>query len=68
MKTMLRIIKNAPVTTTTLTMTETVSPFVPLLVVGFVALLLASEEPVGGEVCGRVGWEEEVGGSVGGEE
>ena len=79
MKTMPRIVKNATVTSTTLTMTKTVS--VPLLVVGFVALLLASEEPVGGEVGGEVGgrvggeegggsvgWEEEVGGSVGGEE
>ena len=75
---MLRIVKNATVTTTMITMTETVSPCVPLLVVGFVAFLLASEEPVGGKVGGRVGgkegggsvgWEEEeVGGSMGGEE
>ena len=64
MKTMPRIVKNATVPTTMITMTETVSPCVPLLVVGFVAFLLASEEPVDGKVGGRVGGEE-GGGSVG---
>ena len=44
------------------------SPLVVVLVGGVVALLFTSEETVGGELCRRVGGEEEVGGSVGGEE
>ena len=63
-----KVAKNTGIITATTIMRTVISPCVVLLVGEVVALLLASNGPVGGEVCGRVGGEEEVGGSVGGEE
>ena len=60
--------KNAGIITATTIMRMVKSPLVVVLVGGVVALLFTSEETVGGELCPRVGGEEEVGGSVGGEE
>ena len=60
--------KNAGIITATTIMRMVKSPLVVVLVGGVVALLFTSEETVGGELCRRVGGEEEVGGSVGGEE
>ena len=48
-----KIAKNAGIITTTTIMRTVISPFVPPSV-GVVGSLLASEEPVDGEVCGRV--------------
>ena len=53
--------KNAGIITATTIMRMVKSPLVVVLVGGVVALLFTSEETVGGELCWRVGGEEEVG-------